>query len=1026
MSQDKKRIMISYGHKDATGFVQELNNILTNQGHYVWIDRSKEENAGIDGGSAWETEIEKAIEDNDIVIAVLSPHAIRRPDGVCLDEISMARFENKFIIPLMYKEVKPPLCIFRLDWIDFLRSETQISARDSGLKKLSRSIENNKLDYEGKNKAFSALKSINFDYRLTGLRQEFIGRKWIYDTENPNSESLIEDWLKSEKNILLILGDPGVGKSAISAHLIEKHPACIAYHFCISDDEDTLNPNKFIKSIAHQLATQLGDSYSDQVLKEMSELPKSPTSLFRTLISNPISQLPNSDNKKYFIVIDGLDEASKNGSNNELLKLFSTKFINALPDHIRFVFTSRRNRDIESRFATYSPFKIETTEQNNILDIKEYAFKMLDRHSINISPDDVDVLIEKSQGSILYIKEIIKQAINSEGKTIDVESLPEGLDGIYLEFFENSFDNYDPYREILSVLVATYSPLTLTLLEILVTQGDLKRKYAILQEYFPLNSKDEVTVFHKSLLDWLKKTTTNRYSVDEHDGHKMIVNSNKLNLNDENELRIYLFSASKLFLHKQTYRDEDISEFYDNKIVNELDKLIENSDNILLLDSLKKLIKDYPDFKENEYNEKMFKKLDSLFAPEVDIADGVKSIVLNRLEKLYEADNEKWTEDYTGALINLSTFYRNVNETSKAIELGEKSLDILETSYQNNQDRWAENYTATLNSLALSYKVSNKISKAIELEEKNLKILEKNYKDNPDRWAEDYVGALRNLGTSYKKINHLNAAIELEKNSLSIAETLYQENSDRWADLYTGLLIDLGVSYKISYRPNESIKLYEKSLFIIGSRYKEDPSNWAESYVRSLVNLGLLYKSTNEIVGAIKLLEESRSIQKPLYEKNPERWAKQYTVVLINLAIVYKENNEIKKAIKLEEECLTIREKLYEKNPDRWAEHYTLVLMTLGTSYSRVNRLDEAVKLQQESLSIRKSLYEGNQDRWLIFYSGALSSLAKTYSMQNNFEDAMDLLVEKHNILQQAYGNDDTKTKEVLEAVSDIKKKMKG
>ncbi len=993
MSNNNKKIMISYGRKDAEIFAQELKDFLVGQGHKVWIDKSKEEDSGIRGGSVWETEIEEAIKDNNIVIAILSPHAIRRPDGVCLDEISMARFEKKFIIPLMYKEVKPPLCIYRLDWIDFLRSETQISIKDSGLKKLSRSIENNKLDYEGKNKAFSALKSINFDYRLTGLRQEFIGRRWIYDTENPNSESLIECWLKSEKNILLILGDPGVGKSAISAHLIEKHPACIAYHFCISDDEDTLNPNKFIKSIAHQLATQLDDSYSDQVLEEMSELPESSVSLFNTLISNPVSQLANTD-KKYFIVIDGLDEASKNGSDNKLLKLFSTKFIDALPGHIRFIFTSRRNRDIESRFAIHSPFKVETTEENNMSDMKEYILAMLDKHKISMSTDDVGILIEKSEGSILYLKEIIRQARNSEDKTIDVESLPKGLDGIYLEFFDNSFEDYSPFREILSVLVATYSSVTLTLLEIIMSQENLKNKYAVFQEYFPLNGKGEITVFHKSLLDWLKNTRLNRYNVDEYDGHRMIVHAVRLDLSREDELRIYLFSAIKLFLNMQTYRNGDILEFYEIKIKKELNSLLDNNENKLLRNRLKQLVKDYPNFEENEYNEMMLRKLDSLFIPELDIIDNDQISELNRLEELYKTDNEKWAEDYIIAL--------GMSSYKKEFALN-RALKISEILFEEDPSRWVDVYIKSIDWLIDEYIRLGNMDKAKHLQEKSLKISSKQYTKDPDIWTERYIETLNNLGGLYEKVYDFKKAEKLLQESLDISQILYKANPERWARIYIATLRRLSSAYSKNSKTSEAVKIQKLGLEILTELYQNNPSEWEENYIAAYNNLASCYLGRGDLSRATEYWNKSLNILRELYQNNKMQWAERYILLLFNIASTYLTNKKTFEFVEVWEYYSTILKENYEINPDRWAEDYVISLDVLSRHYFEEGKKEKSRRLQEDSVAIIFPLYKVFPDQWVELYIGILNHLSEIYFGVGEIENAIKVAKECYSISQKNY-----------------------
>ena len=67
---------------------------LSVQGHRIWLDKQQ-----IKSGASWEEQIEEAILSHDIFISLLTPHAVRRPKGVCLDEISMARYNSRKIIP---------------------------------------------------------------------------------------------------------------------------------------------------------------------------------------------------------------------------------------------------------------------------------------------------------------------------------------------------------------------------------------------------------------------------------------------------------------------------------------------------------------------------------------------------------------------------------------------------------------------------------------------------------------------------------------------------------------------------------------------------------------------------------------------------------------------------------------------------------------------------------------------------------------------------------------------------------------
>ncbi len=114
-STSSHRIFISYGHGDAADLARRLRDDLEQLGHRVWLDES-----GIRGGPAWEDQIEREILGCDVFLALLSPHAVRRPDGVCLDEISLARYHGSCrLVPVMVLLCRPPLGIYRLQWLDF-------------------------------------------------------------------------------------------------------------------------------------------------------------------------------------------------------------------------------------------------------------------------------------------------------------------------------------------------------------------------------------------------------------------------------------------------------------------------------------------------------------------------------------------------------------------------------------------------------------------------------------------------------------------------------------------------------------------------------------------------------------------------------------------------------------------------------------------------------------------------------------------------------------------------------------------
>src|SRR5262245_51095997 len=119
----KGRVFLSYGHRDATELALRLRSDLQTAGYGVWQDAD-----GIRAAHAWTDEIRAGIRESDLVIALLSPHSVRRAgwsedgggqDSVCLDEIEYAVDACRIpVLPVMGVSCEPPFRIFRLQYLD--------------------------------------------------------------------------------------------------------------------------------------------------------------------------------------------------------------------------------------------------------------------------------------------------------------------------------------------------------------------------------------------------------------------------------------------------------------------------------------------------------------------------------------------------------------------------------------------------------------------------------------------------------------------------------------------------------------------------------------------------------------------------------------------------------------------------------------------------------------------------------------------------------------------------------------------
>ena len=93
----------------------------------------------------------------------------------------------------------------------------------------------------------SRLKAISFDREIKNLTKGFVGREWLFQE--------IDRWLtERDERFFILTGEPGVGKSAISAQLLNTRKSQIAaYHFCLANNSGTIQPSRVLLSIAAQL-----------------------------------------------------------------------------------------------------------------------------------------------------------------------------------------------------------------------------------------------------------------------------------------------------------------------------------------------------------------------------------------------------------------------------------------------------------------------------------------------------------------------------------------------------------------------------------------------------------------------------------------------------------------------------------------------------------------------------------------------------------------------------------------------------
>ena len=110
---DPLRVFISYARKDGAALAQRLQKDLKEQGFDAWLDTQR-----IGGGAVWSTEIERAIDALQVMIALLSPAPTSRKSAVPNSFALSTRASVSFPL-LAVKGAERPTYLYARQYRDF-------------------------------------------------------------------------------------------------------------------------------------------------------------------------------------------------------------------------------------------------------------------------------------------------------------------------------------------------------------------------------------------------------------------------------------------------------------------------------------------------------------------------------------------------------------------------------------------------------------------------------------------------------------------------------------------------------------------------------------------------------------------------------------------------------------------------------------------------------------------------------------------------------------------------------------------
>ena len=371
----------------------------------------------------------------------------------------------------------------------------------------------------------------NFQSEIEFFYEKFIKgtREWVFEE--------FSTWFqnkKSKNRAFIISGLAGMGKSVIAAAVCKKFAEHIAAcHFFQYNNSEYNNPKLFLQSVAWQVC-QVFPPYKKALVRKLTSNLAQPLNamniegLFTTLFKEPFTDV-TAPGKNKLIALDAVDECESE-RRDELANLISNH-LHKLPPYIRFLITTRPEKNLIAKFAKLNPLYINSNDPRNLCDLKMVLRETIPRASDHM-PDLIDKLAEKSDGLMLHAF-FLSEMYNDDPSTFDIENLPNGIEEHYERYFGRLKGELgrlgiskEKFFSFLSALAVSREPLPDAFVEILFgTENPPREAHQVKKAIsclLVIKEDKSISFSHKSLRDWLVDHSDHDYSVDVQDGHKIL------------------------------------------------------------------------------------------------------------------------------------------------------------------------------------------------------------------------------------------------------------------------------------------------------------------------------------------------------------------------------------------------------------------------------------------------------------------------------------------------------------------------
>ncbi|MGK7940150.1 MAG: AAA family ATPase [Crocosphaera sp.] len=337
---------------------------------------------------------------------------------------------------------------------------------------------------------------------LTEKSRNFVGREFVFSAIN----KFINEY---SKGYFTIIGEPGSGKSAITAQYFNNNNNVVYYNFSPTlqkgeDWEDSLQQGEnnkigdyeiFLEIVNYQLLEIL----SNLGTNELDNESENNSNLFTLLLQKISDKLPK--NKPLTIIIDDFHKVDLNKYKKGKNLLYLPRY---LPKNVYFILTRRPFPNNKSSLLIETPSQtldLSNYPEDNKKDIQTY---------LKIYANNQEILkrIDNNETNFIYVSEIIKYP------NLSPETLPETLENYYEEHWNimNKTIEKNPEfsLQILQCLLQENSFISLENIAERLDEDEYDVGIILKQwrEFLHLETQDNIEYYkfdHPTFHDWLKQ-----------------------------------------------------------------------------------------------------------------------------------------------------------------------------------------------------------------------------------------------------------------------------------------------------------------------------------------------------------------------------------------------------------------------------------------------------------------------------------------------------------------------------------------